>query len=55
MNVTGAAPPRKRTLRRKLANEYRLLRRDGLRKYVRLLRLKRRFDRSVRRMEPDGD
>jgi hypothetical protein len=51
MNVqTGPAPPR-RTRRQKIEKELRLLKRDGLVRYVSTLRALRRFHRSVRRAD----
>jgi hypothetical protein len=47
--VSGSTQPLKRTP--KWRREIRLVRRDGLRKYVRCARSLHRFHRSVRRME----
>lgn len=51
MTPVSAGPPSPRRTRRQIfANEISILRRDGLRKYVRVHRALRRFNRSVREM-----
>jgi hypothetical protein len=50
-NVSAGPPTPKRTRRQIFVNEISILRRDGLRKYIRVHRSLRRFHRSVRAME----
>ncbi len=51
MNTQSGPPPARRTHRKKIASELRLLRRDGFIKYMRVLLALRRFHRSVHRAE----
>jgi hypothetical protein len=49
-NVSAGPPSPKRTRRKIFINEISILRRDGLRKYIRVHRSLRRFNRSVQEM-----